>query len=93
MKLAEILTGPEMWCQRSYHRHDGRMCLVGGTEALFGGTSSLPHGEYTRLLHAIRAVDSGWVEGVASWNDEAGRTWDEVAAVVDAYDRDRLLNP
>ena len=30
---------------------------------------------------------------VIAWNNAPGRTWEEVASVVEAYDRDRLLNP
>ena len=84
-KLAEILTGPETWCQIKLH--DGeRRCLLG---AMFVcGDFNLD-----RMLDVIRRETGRYYTAVIEWNDDPKRTWEEVAAVVAAYDRDRLLNP
>jgi len=91
MKLAEILTGPEAWCQRKLF--DGRRwCLIGATQMLCGTT--LGFDDVVRL-HRVLA-DAGFDlrgQSIPDWNDAPERTWDDIARVVEAYDRDRMLNP
>jgi hypothetical protein len=90
MKLAEILSGPETWCQGAV-RHGDRRCLAGALFKLHGARLGQKYwiAELWRLAR-IAGVER---QEVGKWNDAPGRTWDEVAAVVDAYDRDRMLNP
>ena len=90
-KLAEVLTGPETWAQGFAHR-EGTYCLVTALWMLHDDTGT-PDAEFLRMQRVIHAqgapkYTSSWV-----WNDEPGRTWEEVASVVEAYDRDRMLNP
>lgn len=95
MKLAEILTGPETWCQGMFRSADGRHCLVGALQALHGIRPGNKWPEwFSAEMDRMRRLTQlqGWAD-VAWWNDHRFRTWDEVATVVDAYDRDRMLNP
>lgn len=95
MKLAEILSGPETWCQGWFVRGSS-VCLVGALQKMFTGDpeddSLLPSREVMRLGKAMRLVDRT-AGHIPTWNDDPKRSWEEVAAVVEAYDRDRLLNP
>lgn len=87
----EILSGPETWC-RGWTARDGQaQCLFRALTQLHGG--SAPGREVERLRHAMDLPAGNSMSGIAIWNDVPGRTWDEVAAVVEAYDRDRMLNP
>ena len=98
-KLAEILTGPDTWTQGTLHNGHGRRCLIG---ALIAAVGAPGHSKFLleeqRLRRAI-AREYGplpktpGLSPIATWNDTAGRTWEEVARVVEAYDRERLLNP
>jgi hypothetical protein len=103
MKLSEILTGPETWCQGRYKTEDGRMCLEGAVAAIIGIDLGREYEVKTDELFAAHAspemdrlrkvLECRAGEDIHVWNDVPERTWDEVAAVVEAYDRDRLLNP
>ena len=106
MKLAEILSGPDTWCQRAYE-DAGRVCLEGALIRLLEIEVQRPDGwlDAVEALHRSREVDRLWniigcpvdvlghPTGIHEWNDAPWRTWEEVASVVEAYDRDRLLNP
>jgi hypothetical protein len=85
MKLAEVLTGPDVWC-KGKHREGVKYCLQGAVLMLERNHEDPGH-TLTRLIRVLGT------EGIANWNDEPERTWEEVAAVVEAYDRDRMLNP
>lgn len=92
MKLAEILSGPDTWCQRQFHRGANQSCLMGALMRLSlaevaEGRPEDPLGLDARLTRVLGT------RHIIQWNDTYGRTWDEVAAVVEAFDRDRLLNP
>lgn len=94
MKLGEVLTGPETWCQHSYRQWDGptvatrnyRRCLLGGLQAVHGVATShqLPEAAWVRLSQAIFEVGESC--DIIGWNDAPGRTWEEVAQVVARYD-------
>ena len=98
--LGEILTGPETWGKGHLVR-DGRMCLVGALQRLMAAEGraiageAIPAKEFDRLDRIVRAVAKGYPPApcIAPWQDEPGRTWAQVQAVVAAYDRDRALNP
>ena len=99
-QLAEILTGPETWGKGHLVR-DGRMCLVGALQCLMAAEGqapadeAIPAQEFDRLDRIVRAVAKGYPPApcIAPWQDEPGRTWPQVQAVVEAFDRDRALNP
>ena len=96
MKLAEILTGPETWCQDEYS--DGsRVCLLGAVRVLIPGWQDIgtrdTNPEVARMYRAIESAHDARPQFISDWNDSRDRTWDEIAAVVDAYDRDRMLSP
>lgn len=102
MKLAEILTGPETWQAKGWGQGQ-RRCLVNALHTLLQGADGPIAWEIDRLIAVIEATTGRPVptvtspdgqthkKSVARWNDQA--TWDEAQAVVDAYDRDRMLNP
>jgi hypothetical protein len=98
MKLAEILSGPETWWQGNFHcpADASRMCLEAGffhlTRIEAWDPAQLEH-EYQRLERLMPKHLDLTRAAIPAWNDESTRTWEDVAAVVDAYDRDRLLNP
>ena len=85
-KLSEILTGPETWCQH-ISTSGPRHCLLGAVMRLTDGRSAYEREREYDRLRQICGKETG------EWNDAPERTWDEVAAVVSAYDTDRLLNP
>jgi hypothetical protein len=86
MKLSEVLTGPETWCYG--WGSEGRYCLLQALSKIVDGpVMSHAHPENQRLQRVLGT------HNIVAWNDASARTWDEVASVVDAYDRDRLLNP
>lgn len=87
MKLAEILSGPETWCQGAY-TIDHRRCLIGALAEISNHTDM--RGWY-RDTERLRTAIGGLCPIIAEWNDTPGRTWDEVAAVVETYDRLTLL--
>ena len=87
MKLAEILSGPEKWTKGIY-KQSGRFCLMG---AIWQTVVSRDYETLRSERHrAERLIGENCAE---MWNDAPERTWEEVATVVEAYDRDRLLNP
>lgn len=53
---------------------------------LFG----MPLAEWQRLQ---RVAPQTYLHNPAQWNDAPDRTWEDIQAVVEAYDRDRLLHP
>jgi len=108
MKLAEILTGPETWCQGSLSEvvcgQVSKRCLIGGLLATMPDGSryhdAAADRERCRIRRIIQElfvdlpeVNEHGDDPIAIWQDAPSRTWEDVAAVVDAYDRDRLLHP
>ncbi len=94
MKLAEILSGPETWCQGSLHTTDTQHCLMGALDELLRDEprEAVRLREWRRLA-ALLGRAGGAGQHILTWNDDPRRTWEDVAAVVEAFDRDRLLNP
>lgn len=102
-KLSEILTGPETWLDRAHqpfghpvlYEYQGRYCLVGAVAKLHDvEPETLCFTEESpRLIRAIRQVTGEWVGMIPAWQDDPARTWEEITAVVSAYDADRLLTP
>ena len=105
-KLAEILTGPETWCKHTLEIADPfrRRCLIGAL-MVFVPREELEK-ERLRLSDVIsqvtgqsivRSIEVGGrfspSDGIAHWQDAKERTWDDIVPVIEAYDRDRLLNP
>lgn len=68
------------WCQGSYSTLDGRYCLWG--VMLYGGGGVRVHG-VERLEIARRARRLAGAKHLIEWNDEPGRTADEVIGLFD----------
>lgn len=83
MKLSEVLWGPEVWCQGELVTMDNRHCLIGALDA------TKPPDRQAAWLRLYNLVGSSSPMG---WNDAHTRTWEEVAAVVDEYDRLTMLD-
>ena len=101
MKLSEVLTGPETWQQGSLDNGRQR-CLIGALQFISGLESFtkylLETQRLTRMIQAeygpiVDVVEEARIGQIMCWNDARGRTWEEIAHVVEAYDRDRMLNP
>jgi hypothetical protein len=93
-KLSEILTGSETWMRGRSHDGAGRRCLIVALWALHGRPLV---SEIERAERAVEACGflipdgTAWQHPLAAWNDAPERTWEDVARVVEVYDRDRLL--
>jgi predicted methyltransferase len=101
-KLAEVLSGPDTWCQGELmsNRPTLRRCLVGAILACFQEQpipvmqwTAIQCSELNRMRRIINDLFGTDFNTIAEWQDAPDRTWDEIALVVDAYDRDRMLNP
>jgi hypothetical protein len=88
MKLAEILSGPETWCQGCF-RIGERQCLMTALAELVVREDTSHLGiEVRRMQRLLEAPPP-----LSEWNDAPGRTWEDIAQAVDDFDRARLLNP
>jgi hypothetical protein len=95
MKLSEILTGPETWCQETYTDEQGRVCIMEALRVLSEAErwDSDRSARERKRLAAIIGGKTVTSDQIAAWNDVRRRTWEQIMEVRDAYDRDRLLNP
>jgi hypothetical protein len=95
-KMAEILWGPEAWCQEAYQivtpEGSVRMCLVGAMTFISEDPPLAiddDHPERMRLTRAIEEVHgAGALTGldIEDWQDQSWRTWDDIAPVVARFD-------
>lgn len=65
------------WTQRVYESEEGKYCLIGALEQATGGLQRTPLFDKARgaLLNVLH-------EGIITFNDEPGRTAEEVISVV-----------
>lgn len=77
------------WCQFTYRDESGCLCGMGavitacGVDPYGQGGRSYPYGSNARLVDACRGYLTEWLGGpFASWNDEPGRTQDQVVAAL-----------
>lgn len=89
MKLSEVLWGKEAWCQGAPVTKDGRICLMEAVYRVTQDEDDGPHGEspFSRGGERLSRIIGTGLIGV--WNDS--HTWEEVAAVIEEYDRLTLL--
>lgn len=69
------------WCQGRYSDEDGRLCVLGAFRRLPGGQQV---GALSAALEAVYLEVEGETEDgqVGTWNDQPGRTKEEVIAMV-----------
>ena len=106
MKLAEILTGPETWCQGSFADEDDEhpqfFCLVGAVQELVarehgGWAEMLPVLSLTDIFAAAQRILADVTyelhghENPMAFNDRRSTTWDDIAAIIQEFDRRRML--
>jgi hypothetical protein len=97
-KLSEVLWGPQTWCQGKLRKSArGPFCLLGAVQEMLGNidapeVAEQAEGVQDDLHRAIQLVDPEFFGSVSAWNDREHRTWEDIAAVVDTFDRIRALH-
>ena len=80
------------WCQNSYETASGAMCLFRALNAMLapawspgrhGTVAHLADYYIDRLVREAIAIRSGVCWGIRTWNDEPGRTVEDVLWVLD----------
>ncbi len=85
LKAADILR-EHGWCQGTIRDRQGRRCAVGAilmADLMVGAAFALPRSPYADLAMRKMLPD----QGVSTWNDEPGRTVEEV---IEAMERAAL---
>lgn len=81
-RAADLLESGPGWCQRTYLDSDGRMCMLGAVRRAAGWWTVIEpdrsRDAYVRAEHAHNILDAFLGMPVAIWNDQHGRTADEV---------------
>ncbi|MFE7797029.1 hypothetical protein [Nocardia sp. NPDC057440] len=81
LKSAKALLVLDGWTQGSYLNDEGRMCANG---ALYWVEGHYYSGSGKHLIETVREITNDQYIGVESWNDQPGRTVEEV---LDMYDK------
>lgn len=67
------------WTQGEYEQPDGCKCISGALRSVCGGIDTTDTDRYLSAWYALRPVIG---RGAINWNDEPGRTADEVIAAL-----------
>lgn len=80
-KALEVLER-DGWCQGTAHDADGRHCALGAIQVATHShvVINLPDGAAWRLRKAIGGPP-GRIRGIAGWNDDPHRTYEDVVLV------------
>ncbi len=83
MKICELLSAPEKWTQGQYSKDndgdgvDDCFCILGAFRQCYG---DFTNNKLEKFYHKFEEV-TGYLS-IVDWNDEPGRTFEEVKEVI-----------